>query len=74
MTNKQQAILWGVKVGDEDWAEQLITATSNKAHLNKAKEWALKNGFNRLRVGKFTDGEMPNFIGTISGSQPPQKG
>ena len=57
-------ILWAVKIEDEDWQEQLITSTTDKQHLEKAKTWALANGFNRLRVGTY-NGEAPDFTKTL---------
>lgn len=57
-------ILWAVKKGEEDWQEQLIT-DGDKAKIAKASKWAEANGFDRLRVAQFQEGERPDFIGTI---------
>ena len=51
-------ILFAVKVGDEDWQEQLIT--EQEAKIEAASEWALANGFDRLRMADIQDGP-PDF-------------
>jgi len=51
-------ILFAVKVGDEDWQEQLIT--ENEAAIEPASKWALVNGFDRLRVAEIGD-DVPDF-------------
>ena len=61
-----ETILWAVKIGAADWEEEVITSTANKEHLEKAKAWALTNGFDRLRVSKW-NGEKPDFVGAIGG-------
>lgn len=56
-------------VDDEDmganWQEQLITSTSDKAKVAKAREWAQANGFNRFRESHF-DGTAPDFTKTLN--------
>jgi hypothetical protein len=52
--------LWAVKIGDEDWKEQVITSTKDKQHLSNAMKWAVANGFDRLRTTDFKM-EKPNF-------------
>jgi len=59
-------VLWATRKGDEDWQEELITATPDMQKLEKAKAWAKANGFDRLRVGNFREGEVPDFAGTIN--------
>lgn len=57
--------LWGTKIGAEDWQEDVITFTTDPKRIEAAKQWALANGFDRLRVA--TDsGEKPDFVGTIN--------
>lgn len=51
-------ILWATKKGEPDYMEQLIT--ENQAAIEKAKDWALANGFDRLRVSVY-DGSAPDF-------------
>lgn len=55
-------ILFGVKVGEPDWAEQIITEQEDK--IPHAREWAIKNGFDRLRVAEIDD-NPPDFAGTV---------
>jgi hypothetical protein len=56
-------ILFAVKVGDEDWQEQLITEVEDS--IPDASEWAKKNGFDRLRVADIDEG-VPDFAGTLN--------
>ena len=51
-------ILWAVKIGDEDWEEQVITEYEDR--IPSAAEWAVANGFDRLRIAVIDDG-MPDF-------------
>ena len=52
-------ILFAVKIGDEDWQEQLITDAEDR--IPAASEWARANGFDRLRVADIDD-TPPDFI------------
>lgn len=63
----RETILWGVKIGAEDWEEQLIVSTTNVERLAKARQWAIANGFDRLRESSFTPGERPNFGKRVRG-------
>ena len=58
-------VLWAVKIGEPDWAEDVITATTDPKRVEAAKEWAIANGFDRLRLGTF-NGEAPDFAATIN--------
>jgi hypothetical protein len=58
-------VLWAVKIGDADWEEQNIVDTTDPARLEKAKQWATANGFDRLRVMTHTDGDMPDFTKAV---------
>ena len=57
-------ILWAVKVGDEDWNEQIIT--ENEADIEQASKWALANGFHKLRVAEVDLAQPPDFTSTIN--------
>lgn len=69
MTNHQdnsgqaELVLWATKVGEPDWAEQLITS-GNAEKVAKARSWAEANGFDRLRVSTF-NWEKPDFVQAI---------
>jgi len=52
--------VWGTKIGDEEWQEQLLTETTDLAWVEKCKVWAKANGFDRIRVSIF-NWEQPNF-------------
>ncbi len=57
-------ILFAVKIGNEDWQEQLIT---EQEHLIEgASKWAIANGFDRLRVAEINLYEKPDFTKTIN--------
>lgn len=60
-------ILWGVKIGDPDWKEQIIT--ENPYLIEKAKAWAEKNGFDRFRIAIINLSEKPDFVKTIRKKQ-----
>lgn len=51
-------ILFAVKVGEPDYAEQLITEVESR--IPAASEWAKSPGFDRLRVAEIADGP-PDF-------------
>ena len=57
-------MLYGTKVGAPDWAEDIIT--TDEARIPAAKEWALKNGFDRLRVAEYHDGDVPDFTKVVN--------
>lgn len=56
-------VLFAVKINDPDYAEQLIT--EQEQYIVSAKEWAIRNGFNRLRIAEINLTEKPDFIATI---------
>jgi hypothetical protein len=56
-------VLWGVLIDQPDHMEQLITDKAE--HIEKAKNWAQNNGFNRLRIA-IIDDKKPDFIKTIN--------
>lgn len=59
----KEHILYGVRVGDEDWQEQIIS--TNPAAFTKASEWATANGFDRLRVAVIDLTVAPDFGGCV---------
>lgn len=54
-------ILYGVRSGNEDWQEEIIT--TNPDQLDAATEWALDNGFDRLRIA-IVDLSINHFAST----------
>lgn len=56
-------VLWGTKVGDPDYNEQLITENENQ--IEAAKKWAEQNGFDRLRIQNLDLSTPPDFKKTF---------
>lgn len=52
-------ILFGVRVGNESWQEELLTECAER--IEAAKDWASKNGFDRFRVAVIDLDEKPDF-------------
>lgn len=57
-------ILFAVRIGDEDWQEQLITEVPER--IPAAAEWARANGFDRLRIAEIDLSQKPDFQSTIN--------
>jgi hypothetical protein len=56
-------VLFAVRIGNEDWQEELITEVADR--IASASEWALKNGFDRLRVADIDETTPPDFAATV---------
>jgi DNA repair protein RadC len=54
-----EKVLFAVKIGEPDWAEQLIT--ENESRIEEAKKWAEQNGFDRFRVAEIDMSKKPKF-------------
>jgi len=52
--------LWGTKIGDEEWQEQLLLTTTDMKRVEFVKKLASKDGFDRIRVSEF-NWKKPNF-------------
>jgi hypothetical protein len=60
-------VLYGLpKDEHRDYMESIITETTDKEHLEKARTWAINNGFHALRVYEHIEGTMPDFISAIN--------
>ncbi len=59
-----ETILYAVRVGAEDWEEEIIT--TNPDAIEAATDWAKRNGFDRFRLATYTLGEIPNFTATLA--------
>ena len=58
-----EMVLYGVKAGDEDWQEQILsTAPEN---FKRIKELAAKDGFGRFRVARIDLTAPPDFGKTV---------
>jgi hypothetical protein len=55
----KEKILFATRIGDEDWKEELIT--DNEENIEAAKAWAIKNGFNRIRIAEIDLSIIPDF-------------
>lgn len=60
---KSQTMLYGTRVGAEDWQEDIIT--TDESLIPEAKEWARRNGFDRLRVATIDLTQPPDFAATL---------
>lgn len=65
-----ETILWGCKQGQPDYMEEILYQCKgwvNKDEvMAKGKEWADKNGYNRLRITEINLSIKPNFIKSIN--------
>lgn len=60
-----EQVLWAIPKGKTDALfEEIITSTTCKAHFDKARKWALEQGFHSLRIQQI-DGSLPDFVGAI---------
>lgn len=59
---KNQTLLYAVKIGAEDWQEEIITTEA--ARIPAARQWAKQNGFDRFRVAHFDDAK-PDFAKAV---------
>jgi hypothetical protein len=57
-------VLFAVKKGDADWAEQLITEVESR--IESAKTWAAANGFDRFRIAEIDTETAPDFSKTLN--------
>lgn len=62
---EKEFILYGVKDNQPDYMEEVITVQKSEDIIEKAKVWAIKNGYNRLRVYEF-NWEKPDFTKTLA--------
>lgn len=58
-------ILWAVKIGEPNWAEEVIT--EDESQIEQAKTWAEQNGYDRFRIANIDINTKPDFIGAING-------
>ena len=62
-----EKILYGIRIGEEDYQEEILT--TNEEKIEDAKKWARANGFDRFRIAEFNMEEKPDFIGAIQGKK-----
>ena len=64
-------ILYAVRIGDEDWQEEIITVKEER--IPAASEWALANGYDRLRVAEIGN-ERPDFTKVLNTGKSSKRG
>jgi hypothetical protein len=55
----KEKILFATRIGDEEWKEELIT--DNEENIEAATNWAIKNGFDRIRIAEIDLSIIPDF-------------
>jgi hypothetical protein len=64
-----EALLYGCKIGEPNYMEEILYQckgyTNKDELLAKGKEWADKNGYDRLRISIVDLSIPPNFIKSI---------
>jgi hypothetical protein len=63
-------ILFAVRKGEPDYMEELITEQEER--IEKAKKWAIENGFDRLRVATIDEESPPDFTKAIAPAPSPK--
>lgn len=60
-------ILYGLPKDEmRDYMEVILTETKNLNHVEKAKAWAISQGFKNIRLATHVEGEKPNFLKAIN--------
>lgn len=62
--SQKAKVLFAVKVGEPDWAEQLITEQENR--IEEARKWAGENGFDRFRIAEIDLSTPPDWAKTVN--------
>jgi len=66
----KETLLYGCKIGQPDYMEEILYQCKgyvNKEEvMNKGKQWADKNGYDRLRISIIDLSTPPNFIKSIT--------
>jgi len=64
-----ETLLYGCKIGAPNYMEEILYQckgyTNEKDLMEKGKDWAEKNGYDRLRISKINLLEKPNFLNTL---------
>lgn len=67
--HNKETLLYGCKKGEPDYMEEILFAQQGYVNkeklLSKGKEWANKNGYDRLRIHVVNLNEAPDFTKTI---------
>lgn len=69
-TAQTETLLYGCKKNEPDHMEEILYQCKGYTNIEelkkKGKEWAAKNGYNRLRVSVIDLSTPPNFEGTAN--------
>jgi len=57
-------VLFACKVGESDWAEELIT--EDESQFEAAQKWATANGYDRFRIAKIQLNKPLDFLTTLN--------
>lgn len=60
---ESETVLYGVRHGDEDWQEEILSTFPDS--FDRVKVIAARDGFGRFRVAKIDLRTPPNFAKTI---------
>lgn len=59
-----ETILYGIRRGEEDWQEELLTTDATR--IDAATTWAKANGFDRFRVATIDLSVPPDWAKTVN--------
>lgn len=57
-------LLYGRKAGEPEWAETLLTCTTDAARIEQVRAMARKDGWTAFRVAQY-NGERPDFAKSV---------
>lgn len=60
---KNETVLWGVKNGEPEWAECILS--TNPTRFDEIKLLAMRDGFGRFRIAVIDLSSPPNFAKTV---------
>ena len=65
-----ETLLYGCKIDQPDHMEEILYQckgyTNKEELMQKGKQWAAENGYNRLRITEIDLNQKPDFIKTIT--------
>ena len=65
-----EMLLYGCKIGEPKYMEEILYQckgyTNKKELMEKGKQWAEKNGYDRLRISEIDLTQKPDFTKTIN--------
>lgn len=66
----KETLLYGCKIGEPNYMEEILYQckgyVNNDEVMTKGKEWAGKNGYDRLRISVIDLSTPPDFIKAIN--------